>query len=126
MATRMQQRRGTAAQWTSANPVLAAGEIGFETDTNKFKIGNGSTAWTSLSYFVDGSAIIDGAPELLNTLNEVAAALGDDPAFFTTVANNLSLHEADSTNVHGIANTALLATKSYADEAAANAAQQWP
>ena len=122
MATRMQQRRGTAAQWTSANPVLAAGEIGFETDTNKFKIGNGSTAWTSLSYFVDGSAIIDGAPELLNTLNEVAAALGDDPAFFTTVANNLSLHEADSTNVHGIANTALLATKSYADEAAANAA----
>jgi archaellum component FlaC len=122
MATRMQQRRGTAAQWTSANPVLAAGEIGFETDTNKFKIGNGSTAWASLSYFVDGSAIVDGAPELLNTLNEVAAALGDDPSFFTTVANNLANHESDTTNIHGIANTALLATKSYADEAAANAA----
>ncbi len=85
----MQQRRGTAAQWTAANPVLGAGEIGFETDTNKFKIGNGSTAWTSLSYFIDGSSIIDGAPDLLNTLNELAAALGDDPAFFTTVANNL-------------------------------------
>jgi hypothetical protein len=39
MATRMQQRRGTAAQWTEANPRLAAGEIGLETDTNKFKIG---------------------------------------------------------------------------------------
>jgi hypothetical protein len=89
MATRMQQRRGTAAQWTAANPVLGAGEIGFETDTNKFKIGNGSTAWTSLSYFIDGSSLIDGAPDLLNTLNELAAALGDDPAFFTTVANNL-------------------------------------
>lgn len=89
MATRMQQRRGTAAQWAAANPVLGAGEIGFETDTNKFKIGNGSTAWASLSYFIDGNSLIDGAPDLLNTLNELAAALGDDPAFFTTVANNL-------------------------------------
>ena len=45
-------RRGTASQWTSANPVLAAGEMGVETDTNKFKFGNGSTAWTSLAYGV--------------------------------------------------------------------------
>jgi len=42
MATRMQQRRGLAAQWTAANPVLAAGEIGFETDSNKFKVGDGT------------------------------------------------------------------------------------
>lgn len=48
--TQIQVRRGTAAQWTSTNPTLAAGEIGFETDTLKGKIGNGSTAWTSLSY----------------------------------------------------------------------------
>lgn len=46
----VQFRRGTAAQWTSANPVLAAGEPGFETDTGKFKVGDGSTAWTSLAY----------------------------------------------------------------------------
>ena len=43
MATRMQQRRGTAAQWISTNsgngPILAIGEIGYESDTNKFKIG---------------------------------------------------------------------------------------
>jgi len=51
MATRMQQRRGTATQWTDANPVLAAGEIGFETDTGQFKMGDGVTAWASLSYF---------------------------------------------------------------------------
>lgn len=43
-------RRGTAAQWTSANPVLGSGEPGVETDTGMFKIGNGSTAWTSLGY----------------------------------------------------------------------------
>jgi hypothetical protein len=47
---RIQFRRGTAAEWTSANPTLAVGELGFETDTTKFKIGDGSTAWTSLAY----------------------------------------------------------------------------
>ncbi len=113
MATRMQQRRGTAAQWTAANPILAAGEIGFETDTNKFKMGNGSSTWTALQYFANAAelaAIIDGAPELLNTLNELAASIGDDPTFFTSVASNLSAHSSDTTSVHGIANTANLAT----------------
>ena len=46
----IQLRRDTAANWTSTNPTLASGEMGFETDTGKFKIGTGSTAWTSLSY----------------------------------------------------------------------------
>jgi hypothetical protein len=50
VVTQIQIRRGTAAQWTSTNPTLASGEQGFETDTGKFKIGNGSTAWTSLAY----------------------------------------------------------------------------
>ena len=48
--TLMQIRRGTAAAWTSANPTLAAGEWGLETDTKFFKMGDGSTAWTSLAY----------------------------------------------------------------------------
>lgn len=46
----IQNRRGTASQWATANPVLAAGELGYETDTNRFKIGNGSQNWNSLSY----------------------------------------------------------------------------
>lgn len=50
--TKLKMRRGTAAEWTSQNPVLSSGEIGYETDTNKFKIGNGATAWTALTdYF---------------------------------------------------------------------------
>jgi hypothetical protein len=53
MATRMQQRKGTAAQWTSANPILNAGEIGWESDTNKFKIGDGTNHWADLDYFAD-------------------------------------------------------------------------
>ena len=53
----IQVRRDTAANWTSVNPTLAAGEQGFETDTGKFKIGTGSTAWTSLLYATDASGI---------------------------------------------------------------------
>ena len=121
MATRMQQRRGTAAQWTGANPILSAGEIGFETDTGKFKIGNGSSAWSALNYYVDANAILDGAPGVLDTLNELAAALGDDPAFITTVGTNLSNHTNATTNVHGIANTANLATLDDVADAVSNA-----
>lgn len=58
VVTQIQVRRGTAAQWTSANPTLAAGEWGYETDTNKVKIGNGSTAWNSLGY--QGAGDIEG------------------------------------------------------------------
>lgn len=50
VVTQIQFRRGTAAQWTSTNPTLAAGEVGYETDTGYMKVGNGSTAWTSLAY----------------------------------------------------------------------------
>jgi hypothetical protein len=50
MAIQIQYRRGSASQWTTTNPVLAIGEPGYETDTGKFKVGNGSTAWTSLAY----------------------------------------------------------------------------
>jgi hypothetical protein len=55
VVTQIQIRRGTAAQWTSANPTLASGEWGYETDTNKAKIGNGSTAWNSLAYIITGA-----------------------------------------------------------------------
>jgi hypothetical protein len=50
MTSRLQNRRDTAANWTSNNPTLAAGELGLETDTTKYKIGDGTTAWNSLAY----------------------------------------------------------------------------
>ena len=50
MATRIQVRRGTAAQWTAENPILADGEFAYEKDTNKLKIGDGTLAWNSLPY----------------------------------------------------------------------------
>ena len=50
MAVQIQFRRDTTANWASANSVLAAGEMGINTSTNQFKIGDGTTAWNSLSY----------------------------------------------------------------------------
>lgn len=164
MSTRMQQRRGTAAQWISTNsgngPILAPGEIGFETDTNKFKVGDGINHWVDLNYFADvvelGGSIddyipltqkgansgvatldstgkipvgqlgnlIDGAPEALNTLNELAAAINDNENFAATIASTyatityadglISGHQSDTTSIHGIADTAELATKAFA------------
>lgn len=90
MATRMQQRRGTAAEWTAADPVLAAGEIGYETDTGRFKFGDGVTAWSGIEYYSSADSLIDGAPELLDTLNELAAALGDDENFATNVVSQIN------------------------------------
>lgn len=211
----MQQRRGTAEQWTDADPILAAGEIGFETDTNQFKIGDGVNAWSDLSYFknledLGGSLddyvlvstkgqpngvaeldstgnipvtqlgnIIDGADAALDTLNEIATLIGDGSSLAGTLIANISqidtvvnglgtdmvavegdvstlqndvagiqgdvstlttdvatntqdidtnataiaalelthnTHASDTTNVHGILDTAALATQSYVDD----------
>ena len=105
MATRIQLRRGIASSWTSSNPILASGEVGIETDTNKIKIGDGSSNWTELDYFADVYAasasiiayinseigdLIDSAPALLDTLNELAAAIGDDPSFFSNIATTIN------------------------------------
>lgn len=138
MSVKIQLRHDTASNWTTANPTLSAGELGFETDTGKIKVGTGSTAWTSLAYagmtptevataITNAvSGVIDLSPSTLDTLNELAAAINDDPDFFNTVATNLSNHASDTTNVHGIADTSLLETTSGAQskadtaEAAAN------
>ena len=98
MAVQIQLRNDTAANWTTENPTLAAGEVGVETDTGSVKVGDGTTAWTSLGYFGVGSAyvdtavanLVDSAPATLDTLNELAAALGDDANFATTVTDSLA------------------------------------
>lgn len=63
MADQIQFRRGTAAQWAAANPVLGSGELGYETDTKYFKLGDGVTAWNSLDYGYEkynGKPLVDG------------------------------------------------------------------
>lgn len=122
MAVNIQLRRGTAAEWTSANPILASGEVGFETDTNQFRIGDGISVWSNLSYFetLDDietyvnnaiAGVIDSAPDTLNTLNELAAAINDDANAFTTLSNQIS--SGDSAT--------LSSAQSYADQSEADA-----
>lgn len=69
-------RRGTAAQWTAANPVLQSGEPGHETDTGKIKLGNGTSSWTSLPYFATdpGSRPISYITDLQATLDDLEAS----------------------------------------------------
>lgn len=50
-------RRDTAANWTAENPTLLQGEWGFETDTRKLKIGNGSATWNALPYYEAGGVV---------------------------------------------------------------------
>ena len=60
-------RRGTAEEWTAANPTLKLGEPGFETDTFKLKIGDGKAAWSVLPYIVNEALIQQAVTEYLNT-----------------------------------------------------------
>lgn len=53
MSAKIQVRRDLSTAWTSVDPVLSAGEFGYETDTGNLKIGNGSTAWSSLPYIYE-------------------------------------------------------------------------
>ncbi len=64
MATRMQQRRGTMAEWTAANPVLLDGEIGFETDTHFIRVGDGVTAFLDLPRYAGNVTPVLPAPQV--------------------------------------------------------------
>ena len=99
MSSKILLRRGTAAEWSSANPILGTGELGIETDTLKIKIGNGSSTWSQLSSYANVTpaqltsqinSLISAAPATLDTLNELAAAINNDASFSTTVNNLLT------------------------------------
>lgn len=50
MAVTIKLRRGTTTQWSTNNPILAEGEIGIDTTVDRFKVGDGATAWNSLAW----------------------------------------------------------------------------
>ena len=92
MAIQIQLRNDTAANWTTANPVLSQGEIGLERDTRLYKIGNGSTAWNSLAY-----------ASLIGTINEssVVTTVKDIAANYTVLAadENTTLRSTSATAI---------------------------
>ena len=85
MADRIQQRRDTAARWAQYNPILLEGEVGYELDTDQYKVGDGVNAWNALPYRGDpcvqqeGSSTTtpmsqDATTKALNTVRETAGA----------------------------------------------------
>lgn len=91
MATIIQMRRGTAAVWAEVNPILAAGEIGVESDTLKIKIGDGVTAWNSVAYYMGatGPAGATGATGPAGPTGETGpAGPGADPSGWIAVTES--------------------------------------
>jgi hypothetical protein len=119
MATRMQQRRGTETQWTTANPILNIGEIGFESDTNKFKIGDGVNHWDDLPYFLDADSIgtsLDGyIPDTLLGAANGVAQLNSSGKLVSDQIPNVDEITQDAINTALVAGTGL--DKTYDDNA---------
>lgn len=96
--TRIQLRHDTAANWTSVNPVLLEGEVGIETDTLKQKVGDGVTAWNSLSYMESSEIFV--AEYGTTTYQEVLTAYNAGKVIFCYDDNNNTY--APITNYTGI------------------------
>lgn len=132
-ASRFQFRRANASAWTSANPTLAAGELGYELDTGKFKIGDGTTAWNSLVYAANSSGtetlsnktINLGSNTIRGSLTDFNSALtdqdfatlgGTETLTFKTLTNptlttpNLGAGTASSLTVTGTVSAATLSS----------------
>jgi len=102
--TKLQVRRDTAANWTSTNPTLAAGEIGFETDTLEFKIGNGSNTWSTLKYSTDVS-LLNGTMTSATFAGLISDETGSGNVVFSTSPSlttpNIGAATGTSLNVSG-------------------------
>lgn len=84
-----QVRRGTASEWATANPILADGELAYETDTSKLKVGDGLTSYNPLPYF--------------------GVSVGDFPVSLTALSDgDLLVFEAASSSWKNIKKTSLL------------------
>lgn len=77
MASRIQLRRNTAANWIADNPVLFSGEPGMETDTNRLKVGDGIKTWTQLPYAaVDAASFVSTQQLVLSPIQPPTPAVG--------------------------------------------------
>jgi len=98
MATTIQLKRDTSSNWSNNDPTLASGEVGLETDTRFFKIGDGSTVWSNLPYSgrldSDGNLIMGG-----NTIKNLLAILNSAQSSPPDTPSNGDFYMDDGTNI---------------------------
>lgn len=114
MATRIQIRRDTAANWISVNPILAQGEIGLELDTGKIKFGDGINVWTNIEYSAATPEDIEEIREELEKkadrtdLDNYRTSEAQDEidnelsGNINTVSDQLGIHAGRTDNPHGV------------------------
>ncbi len=114
MATKVQLRRGNASVWTSANPILGAGEIGLELDTGKFKVGNGTDNWTTLPYNASVWNDVTGKPSTFPPSSHTHPPADiTGTAVITTDSRLSDARTPAGTNVVPNSMLAQMATKTY-------------
>jgi hypothetical protein len=120
---RIQHRRGSAAEWTVNNPILFAGELGYETDTTRIKVGDGVTQWVNLAYVGQfGANDLDGLTDVSITSPASGAVLRYDGASWTDYVlskSDVGLSNVDNTSD---ANKPVSTAQAAADAAVASAA----
>jgi hypothetical protein len=100
--SRVRLRRGTAAAWTAANPILALGELGVETDTRNFKVGDGVLAWSALTYYISTSSLVRGQCSKMDsgtvdiTTQSIYVSTGLTATFDSATASGISLGTTDT------------------------------
>lgn len=83
----IQFRRGQSSQWLDSNPILGSGELGFELDTNQFKIGNGISNWISLPYSSINKYLIKR--QTTNGTENIALTTDGNSTFSSAESTNL-------------------------------------
>lgn len=111
--TRLRMRGGTAAEWTTANPVLLSREFGIETDTRRMKMGDGTTAWTALPYFLAASDVRGQVSRMTSQMCPAAAqgvyrSTGAVGTLDSTTAAGLSLGTTDQMGLRNSGAAAVL------------------
>lgn len=104
-------RRGTATEWSESLPqpggeVLKLGEPGYEKDTGKLKIGDGTTGWNNLPYIAAGVIVVEDIDHLVNDVLQSGSGIAlnfDDSNDTLTISNTLSVAAVEWTPNHTLA-----------------------
>jgi hypothetical protein len=97
--TRIQVRRGTSSEWSNVNPVLAVGELGYDTVTGALKVGDGASEWNNLNAISGSSSIVSSS--VVAEINNVSGQK-NDWNLEGVLANFIKVNPSSSLTITGI------------------------